>query len=87
MVRHNLRILTAKVVPLKPSYFYNVSKEEAKEYPSYSDAFLPLKGSQRDYLARGKYTYKKMTRVLSSSYDSIVNERKKLKREMASESK
>ena len=87
LVRHNLRVLTAKVVPLKASYFNNVSTEEAKEYPPYQDAWIPLNRSQRNYLARGKYTYRELSSIISTTYNSVVAERKKLKREIATEVK
>lgn len=87
LVRHNLRILTAKVIPIKSSYFDNVSSEEAKEYPDYRDAYIPLKGRQRAYLANGKNKYKALKRTMLSYYNALQSERKKLKREVASEVK
>lgn len=85
--RHNLRLLSAKVIPLKPSYFYNVSEDEAKEFPSKNESFIKesmLAESQKDYLSRGKFAYKEFSGLISGLYHELTREKEKL-REVAQE--
>lgn len=85
LVRHNMRVLTAKVIPLKPSYFRNVSKSEAKDFPPYSEAWLPLNKQMRANLSRGSHDYRRFARTLKFHSRAINKERKNLKRELANE--
>ena len=88
LLRHNVRLLTAKVFPLKPSYFYNVSIEEAKDFPDFNNALIPdkiLTTSQREYFSRGKHEYRYMSREFKNIYNAMMSD--KTIRSVASERK